>query len=279
MRRWFTFVVGLTVVVITGVAFGLTGDELGVQHDAIDREVEKVVDPVEPSTTRAAEPAAFDIQESNDAKAAEETPSKEVTLTDEPINQNLPGEEVDTTPPEMVILHPTDGQVLETKEVVFEGRTQPGARVFAGPYEAEVNADGGWRIVLWLSPGTHHAVLYAKDQAGNIAEAGVNVTYRAPVPKEEEDKEEAPSEWVFAAHQVYGECSENPPYDVFHGTGTPGTSIKVISEYGDGVTEVNDHGEWEIKVVFEGAPLGQAILVKVLDELGPAQVFEFTRVG
>ena len=60
---------------------------------------------------------------------------------------------IDKVAPEIVILHPVDGQVFERKEVVFEGETEPGARVFAGDYEADVSETGAWRIVLHLYPG------------------------------------------------------------------------------------------------------------------------------
>jgi hypothetical protein len=115
----------------------------------------------------------------------------------------------DTTPPELRILHPVDGQIFDTTDVVFEGVTEPGARVFAGPYEADVNDEGGWRIVLILSSGSNHATLKATDAAGNVSQASVSVIY-AP-PQEPPKEAEEPKGWEFSAHQVYGECSENHP--------------------------------------------------------------------
>lgn len=273
MRRWFTFIAGLTVVVVAGVAFGLAGSDLGADKDQI---VEFPVEIDEPTTTKVVEEAdepkyeegpKYDEEPGyeHEDEAKEEDDVTEVTEPD------------DTTPPDFQILHPVNGQVFETKEAVFEGITEPGARVFAGQYEADVYDDGGWRIVLILAPGSNHATLKAKDAAGNITEASVVVTYVVPEKEEpkEEEKEE-PQEWEFSANQVYGECSENPPYDVFHGTGKPGSRILVVSEYGDGETEVNEHGEWEIKVFFPESPISQGILVKVKDEFGHQKAFEFT---
>jgi hypothetical protein len=97
-------------------------------------------------------------------------------------------------------------------------------------------------------------------------------------PKEEPTEEELPK-WEFSAHQMYGECAESPPYDVFHGTGEPGSVIHVVSEYGGGETTVGEDGGWELEVIFESAPVGQAFPVKVKDVHGNKQVFEFIRTG
>ena len=91
-------------------------------------------------------------------------------------------------------------------------------------------------------------------------------------PKEEQPKEQ---EWEFSAHQTYGQCSENPPYDVFYGTGKPGSLIVIESAYGRATTEVRDNGEWELKVFFEGAPVGEVIEVHVVDKFEHHKVFEF----
>jgi hypothetical protein len=46
---------------------------------------------------------------------------------------------------------------------------------------------------------------------------------------------------------------------------------------GPNETEVNDHGERELKVFFPEAPVGQDILAKVVDQFEHKQTFEFTR--
>ncbi len=273
MRKWFAFIASLTVVVVAGVAFGFSDTEYWTGRDWESQPIEFDV----PTTTEAddkpedepfEEPKYEESPRYSDGSEHEDGDGKEV---DEVTAVTKPE---DTNPPDLQILHPVDGQVFETKEVVFEGVTEPGARVFAGQYEADVNDDGAWRIVLILSPGANHATLKAKDAAGNISQASVSVTYA--VPEKEEPKEEEPKEWEFSAYQAYGECSESPPYDVFYGTGKPGSTIWVLSEYGSGETEVNEHGEWEIKVFFPESPIGQGILVKVKDEFGHKQSFEFT---
>ncbi len=276
MRRWFTFIASLTVVVVAGVALGQPGGAFWADQDSAGYAVE--ID--EPTTTKVVEDGEGD-EPAEEPKYEEQPEYKE-----EPGYEHEDGKEEeevtevtepdDTTPPDLQILHPVNGQVFESKEVVFEGITEPGARVFAGQYEADVNADGGWRIVLILSPGNNHATLKAKDAAGNISQASVSITYAIPEKEEPPKEEQDPKDWEFSAYQVYGECSENPPYDVFYGTGKPGSRIVVISEYGDGETEVNENGEWEIKVFFPESPIGQGILVKVKDEFGHKKSFEFT---
>jgi hypothetical protein len=82
---------------------------------------------------------------------------------------------VDVVPPVLEITEPADGSVVEVEFVTFRGITEPGARVFAGRYEATVASDGRWELGLVLTPGTNTARFTAGDAAGNIAEASVSV--------------------------------------------------------------------------------------------------------
>lgn len=278
-------------------------------------------------------------------KEAAEKAAAELASTEEP------SEEADTTPPEIDILHPTDGQVFEKSTIAFEGTTEPGARVFAGKYEADVDADGNWRIVLILSPGKNKTTFVAKDAAGNQASASVTAVYDAP----EKDvaftahqkygetahgyekfwgtaapgtkvtvtsdygsastKASESGEWwlklhfeaaagttfkatvrdseghskafevhvvekvhEFSAKQKYGSCSENPPYDVFYGTGTPGMVVEIISKYGYTTTAVGDGGTWDKKVYFEDAVVGEVFEIVIETSEGHRKVFEFKRL-
>ena len=79
----------------------------------------------------------------------------------------------------------------------------------------------------------------------------------------------------FTAHNVYGVCEENPPFDVYWGTAPPGTPIYVESEYGSGSTTANDNGDWEIKVYFPEAPAEKEFTVKVKDDKGQKFYFGF----
>ena len=160
----------------------------------------------------------------------------------------------DTDPPDLVILHPESGQHFETSKIAFEGKTEPGARVFAGDYEADVDDEGNWRIVLILNEGGNLARFTASDEAGNKSTAEVKAYYDAP-------KDEKPVDYEFTAHQKYGSCSEEVPYDKWYGTGTPGQQIWIGSDYGSGTTTVGEDGNWDIKVEFPEAPCGDEIAV------------------
>lgn len=313
MRRWLALLIGALAIAFAGTALALTAPSASNDQVVAEEteggakdEVGTVV-PIHleeiPEGMLAGDdlPTASDIKEESVQKEqTEEQPVEEKTKNTEPPEK----EQRDDTPPEIAILYPKDGQVFEKKEVVFEGQTEPGARVFAGKYEADVSETGAWRIVLYLSPGKNKVTFEAKDRAGNTGTDSITLIYeRQEEPKEEprdekpkeepkeEPKDEEPKEepkeepreevgdWKFAAHQVYGECSETPPFDVFHGTGKPGTLIKVVSEYGSATTEVGDHGEWEIKVVFETAPVGKTFVVKAKDQFEHVKEFQFTRTG
>jgi hypothetical protein len=267
MRKSLVLIVGL-VLVAGATALAKTGSP-----DALDAaaSVTSVTAKESTTTTRAkTEPVT---EQDRPGPVRSDTKDSDVTTTTEKAGEpTTTTVEVDQTRPVLEILHPADGQVFERKEVVFEGVTEAGARVFAGEYEADVKDDGSWRIVLFLSPGTNHVTFRAKDASGNVTEASVEPVLKEP-PLEEH------TEWPFTAQQAYGECSEIPPYDVFSGTGKPGALIEVRSEFGSGSTEVNAEGHWELKITFPEAPFGVTFLVKVKSSTGQYAAFEFTRTG
>ncbi|MDX2467561.1 MAG: hypothetical protein QNL12_09615 [Acidimicrobiia bacterium] len=137
-----------------------------------------------------------------------------------------PTTQADTTPPPLEITSPTQDEHFEIDKIEFRGTTEPGASVFAGKYEANVDDEGNWSIVLILSPGANGARFVAADPAGNQTEARVTVHFDVPEPTTTTTK--APKEEIkFTAHNVYGFCEEEPPFDVYWGTAPPGTPIYV----------------------------------------------------
>lgn len=307
MRRWIALAAAVAALALTGTALALT--ESGRAGGSADVE-EAAQEGVTTTTRLAASEKPVETAVSDDDPAPEEQHAISMT---------------DVLPPFVEVLHPADGQVFSSKEVVFEGVTEPGAKVFVRDRLVEGSEDGSWRIVLHLGDGKNLFTFMAKDDAGNHATDTVIVVYRPEEPEqpkeeprdqpkeepreepkeqpkeepreepkeepreqpkeepkeehEEEPKEEEHPEWEFTASQLYGECSETPPFDVFHGTGEPLSVIHVVSEFGGGSTEVGEKGGWEIKVIFESAPVGQAFPVKVKDEHGNVKVFEFVRIG
>lgn len=180
-------------------------------------------------------------------------------------------EAVDTTAPALTVTFPENGAKVTTETLRFEGTTEPGAVVSAGPYLADVDDDGRWSIVLLLNPGGNLASFTATDPAGNAAEASVSLIYDPPAPPKEE-----PPAAEFTAHNIWGSCAESPPYDEYYGTGKPGTTVHVVSAYGSGSTTIGAGGEWYMKVYFEAAPYGKTFEVKAKDAFGTKVYFEFT---
>lgn len=282
MRKTTAFIAGFATVLVAGVAMAQlaapaptpipvlsapAGDATPATTEAkkaAEVEVTSSTKPApaaKPSTSTTTKPAA--------AETTTTTKPVETTTTTKPVaTSTSKPQPADTTPPYIEILHPLDGAVFETKEVVFEGHTEPGARVFAAGYEADVNAEGVFRIVLWLSPGANTVTLKAIDAAGNKAVDSVTVTLKSDVPTT-----------GFSAFQTYGSCGESPPYDVFYGTGAPGATVEVLSEFGVASTVVGEGGHWEVKVIFPEAPVGKTFPVKVRDSAGNVARFEFTRTG
>lgn len=185
----------------------------------------------------------------------------------------------DKVAPEVEILHPVDGSHHESKVIVFEGKTEPGAKVYAGQFPASVDAEGNWRIELILSPGANGAVITATDAAGNVGRDKVTVWLDVPkedkpVEPKEEPKDETGEAVAFKANQKYGSCDAEIPYEKFWGTATPNSFVNITSAYGSGVTEVNKSGEWEITVYFPDAPRDKQFVIKVTGVNG-TQSFEY----
>jgi hypothetical protein len=204
----------------------------------------------------------------------EEEPKEDESKKDEESKDEKedPKDEPNAEAPELAILYPENGAKVDDEKMVFEGETTPGARVFAGKWEADVKDDGAWRIVLILEPGTQTAKFRAESDGG-VAEAAVTITRIVPdKPKEE------PSEYELVAHQVYGECDAEVPYDVFWGETAPNAHVLVWSEYGSAETYANSDGQFELQVEFPNAPYGKAFQVKV-KSIDQKRYFDFVGYG
>jgi hypothetical protein len=215
----------------------------------------------------------------NEAGKTEETGSEEKKPVEGTDKEGTDKDaEADTTAPALDILYPVDGSHHENKVVVFEGKTEPGAKVFAGRYQANVDSNGNWRIELVLSPGANGAEFKAIDAAGNKSYDDVTVwldveetePVNKPVedkpaedPKSDDHEDDAPLEVEFQANQKYGYCDAENPYEILWGKATPNTVVHVTSPYGSGAAEVSKTGHWEIKLYFPEAPKNQAFTINV----------------
>ncbi|MGD2061022.1 MAG: hypothetical protein PVF87_09175 [Acidimicrobiia bacterium] len=289
MKKALVFVAAFALVLTAGVALALVAGPEPQEGGASQQMT---------TTTEAPDNAEADSpdSEAKGAEAQEEKPeetSKEKEVSEEKGEAESETEETkpttaerDTTPPDLVISHPEDGQHFTESKVVFEGKTEPGARVYAGKYEADVDGEGHWRIVLILSSGGNTATLRALDPAGNESFAKVQVFYDPPTVDEKPEKDEheegqpteEPQSHEFVAHQKYGSCAEDVPYDVWYGTGTPGTKVFIGSEFGTNSTTIGEMGKWDLKVKFPEAPCGETFRVVLETDRGDREVFEFTRI-
>ena len=219
------------------------------------------------------EEAAQDEEATHDEEEAKEEPQDK---------DEEHAEEPDTTPPGFEILSPDNGTHLDNKVVTFEGYVEPGSTVTRGQFSAEVDGEH-WRIALVLSPGKNIVGFVATDAAGNKADDSVTLYYDPPKAEEKDDKEEGgedePGFVEFTANQKYGSCGENPPYDVFFGTATPGTKIWIESPYGGTSIKANGDGQWSAKVTFWEAPVGKTFEVVIESSEGDRKVFAFTHTG
>ncbi len=321
-RALLVFATAFVGVLVAGVAFAQVG---AFAPDDPTDPPPTARQEVDPEASSEAEPAASIPDDDLIEYVESSTPHKDPEGEPHPEEEaGAPEEEppledrADTTPPEFVILHPDDGQRFEVEKVAFEGEVEPGARVFAGDWEADVTADGRWRIVLILNEGQNVATLTAVDEAGNAASDTVTVHYDPPrpieseeppgqkePPKEEPPKEEPPVEEPpaepeeppaeeppvegggaseepasvsFTANQQFGSCGEELPYDVFWGTANPGSTVYIASDFGSGTTTANASGHWEIRVDFPNAPFNDAFNV-VAEADGGRKVFSFIRTG
>lgn len=178
----------------------------------------------------------------------------------------------DATPPHLVILSPQPDSRLDDSYVLVKGLSEPGATVTAGDLHVEVDPDGQWRAGLILSEGSNVATFTAKDAEGNSFSQSLVLHYEKPVVVASAPKVQASGQ--FSASQLYGFCSEDPPYDVFSGTAAAGATIHVKSAYGQGSVVADAGGHWEVKVFFPDAPANEVFDVKVTDGVH-FQHFEF----
>lgn len=82
-----------------------------------------------------------------------------------------------------------------------------------------------------------------------------------------------------SAHQRWGHCDLDPPYDEFWGTAAPGAVVSITSAYGSGQTTADAGGHWELTVFFPSAPVGEWFPVTVTSSQGGSVQLGFTRTG
>ncbi|MEZ5176316.1 MAG: hypothetical protein R2823_08950 [Acidimicrobiia bacterium] len=206
---------------------------------------------------------------------------------DVPVLPIIPPEGVDRThqatpdtTADIVVDTPADGTHTTDQSVTVAGTAEVGATVVTQDDVAvPVDSSGAWHADIALEMGENLLVFRATDAVGNLGYATVRV-FRDPPPTTTTKPPTSTTTttkpgWEFSAHKTYGSCSENPPYDIYYGTGKPGTEIIVTSEFGGGTVEVDGSGEWSVKVFFPEAPPHAPFTVKVKHFDGSKKTFEF----
>lgn len=269
MKKAMVFISAFALVLISGaaVAFMTTPDDYAGQSDAYEKD-----DGTTTTTIHEKEdPLAYPEKEEPTEPTKDEIPADEG-------DYEKPEEEVDDDPPDLVILFPENGQHFKEREVPFEGKTEPGATVYANGRRAEVDEEGNWRIVLALERGANEIYFKVFDQAENWSKVWITVYYDPPVIVKDPPKEDPPKVYEFWAKQKYGSCGEDPAYDKWYGVGEPGTEISITSDFGSGHTVIGESGEWWLQVFFEGAPCNEAFLVTLTTSEGHEKHYEFIRL-
>lgn len=132
-----------------------------------------------PTTVAVEEPVSpeTDITDASGAPTASAAPTTSAppSPTSAPTTQPK-----DTTPPDLHITSPSDGAKVEDRVVTFKGTSEPGAKVYSGPYDAVVDGDGNWTLKLVISSEGSNAKFTAEDKAGNTVTKSVLVTYSPP---------------------------------------------------------------------------------------------------
>ena len=256
--------VSFAVVLAAGVALAQVGSYAPGFTELADKSDSVVSDVL--SLPQTQDPEALDLTEATPSKVdlkevrpVKEEPKKVVDQPEKPAEEPK-DEPADTTPPKLTITSPTDGAHFGEKTLKYTGMTEPGTRVFAGEWEADVFESGEWHIVLVLSAGKNVTTFTAKDPAGNRTKAAVTA-YLDASGKE------------FTAHQKYGTNSE--PWEKFSGTAMPGTVIELGSEYGD-ARLVTEGYEWFLKLHFEGLTEATTFTIVLHTSTGQEMNFTFT---
>lgn len=280
MRKTLVFISAFALVLVAGAALAfMTTPSVDEAH------APNSIEEPDGTSTTVHEKEEPETKETVEEPEHEEGPKKGEGYQDEPSGdepkETDTKEEHDDDPPDLIILFPQSGDSYETGEAVFEGKTEPGAHVYAGELQADVADDGTWRIVLGLEKGWNLVYFKAFDESGNWSSASVEVYYEPPKVEPEDppgdDEKDPPGEFEFWAEQKYGSCEENPPYDKWYGMGEPGTKITITSDFGSAEAVIGESGEWWLKVYFEAAPCNEAFLVTLTTDDGHEKHYEFIR--
>jgi hypothetical protein len=204
---------------------------------------------------------------------------------------NVSATTADVTPPGFAITSPVPGSKVNESYWLFQGVSEPGATIAAGPFETVADEKGHWSIALVLNVGQNVAVLTATDEAGNATEKTVTVSLEDKLhdKKDGSHKETGSSEHDFSAYAKYGVCQFEPFAKVnggddhladgitkFKGWATTGTNVTVTTPYASGSGVAGADGYWYVKLDLSSAPDGAQFVASATDG---ATTYQFNCTG
>ncbi len=89
---------------------------------------------------------------------------------------------VDTVPPQIVILSPKNGAVLNSRTVIVKGKVDKGCTVTVSGESATVDANGNFTAKVQLTSDNATLIIVAKDPAGNTTQTKVSVSVDTTPP-------------------------------------------------------------------------------------------------
>jgi len=199
------------------------------------------------------------VAQAASSDATSTTIATETTVPATIATTTVPPTTIDVTPPVLSITSPGEGEVFARKVVTLTGQTEPGAKLRLGELAVDAGGDGAFAFELTLVPGANWLAVRASDAAGNVAEAGVTVTYNPPPPPTSKPAttttaKSTEQSYAFTMNQKWYKCETTPPFEEFYGTAAPGSTITIASPHGGGSATADAKGKWYAKVVFPTAP-------------------------
>lgn len=277
VRRGKRYLVVVSAASILGVTAAVAAAAV-----AVPQLVQQMQGPTQPTVLSTPEDGDVEVEEEPIEEPSVE-PTPDTTIEDPEQNSPAPPP-ADVTAPDLVVLDPADGATITSEKVTFSGTTEPGARVEAGGYEATVDDDGRWSILLIASDGPNTVTFTATDTADNATTATVTVTYEPQTSKDEPgDKptQDEPADSTLTASQQSSVLDAAPHKNTYSGTAAPGAKVAVVSQYGSDYAWADDTGRWEVLVDFD-PPAGTKtfpVTVKLHHQPDVTRTFQLTTVN
>ncbi len=155
------------------------------------------------------------------------------------------------------------------------GTGTPGSVVLAstefGAAEAVVGPKGNWELQLAMyevPPSTTVGVRVTNNASEAVYEFGLVRSASEPVAID------------FTAQAAFTECDSTPPFNEYWGMSTAGAKITISSDFGGKQVTSNGDGNWEARIEFPDAPVGQTFIVTITSSKGSAVYsFPLTRLA